>query len=174
MNYPRAIKTAVSVWGIGVLLFLVAAFLPLTNDPELQANITLAIAFIPLGWLGAKYYCKQGATSAGYQLALVMALVAALLDALITVPVFLPIIKAHGFDPLWFGILFVINMEIGYMTPPFGYNLFLMRAMAPPEITLKDIYTSILPFVLVMVVALATIMAFPEIALWLPGYVYGN
>ena len=88
MNYPRAIKTAVSIWGIGVLLFLVAALLPLTNDPELQANITLAIAFIPLGWFGAKYYYKQGATSAGYQLALVMALVAALLDALITVPVF--------------------------------------------------------------------------------------
>jgi TRAP-type mannitol/chloroaromatic compound transport system permease large subunit len=49
-----------------------------------------------------------------------------------------------------------------------------MRAMAPPEITLRDIYSSILPFVLVMIVALATIMAFPEIALWLPGYIYGN
>ena len=59
------------------------------------------------------------------------------------------------------------------MTPPFGYNLFLMRAMAPPEITLRDIYGSILPFVLVMVLALAIIMAFPNIALWLPGYVYG-
>jgi TRAP-type mannitol/chloroaromatic compound transport system permease large subunit len=60
------------------------------------------------------------------------------------------------------------------MTPPFGYNLFLMRAMAPPEIGLMDIYRSIVPFVIVMVVALALVMIFPEIALWLPTYVYGD
>jgi len=60
------------------------------------------------------------------------------------------------------------------MTPPFGYNLFLMRAMAPPEIGLRDIYASILPFVLVMVLALAVIMLFPNIAMWLPNYVYGK
>ena len=60
------------------------------------------------------------------------------------------------------------------MTPPFGYNLFLMRAMAPPEITLRDIYRSIIPFVGVMIVALTIIMIFPEIALWFPSYVYGN
>jgi TRAP-type mannitol/chloroaromatic compound transport system permease large subunit len=60
------------------------------------------------------------------------------------------------------------------MTPPFGYNLFLMRAMAPPEITLADIYRSITPFVLVMVVGLIIVMAFPEIALWLPNWHYGK
>jgi TRAP-type mannitol/chloroaromatic compound transport system permease large subunit len=60
------------------------------------------------------------------------------------------------------------------MTPPFGYNLFLMRAMAPPEISLTDIYRSIVPFVGVMVIALSIIMLFPEIALWLPNYVYGK
>ncbi len=60
------------------------------------------------------------------------------------------------------------------MTPPFGYNLFLMRAMAPPEITLRDIYGSVLPFGLVMILALALIMAFPQIALWLPEYIYGK
>ena len=60
------------------------------------------------------------------------------------------------------------------MTPPFGYNLFLMRAMAPPEITLKDIYTSIAPFVGVMVIALALVTIFPEIALWLPSVVFGD
>ena len=56
------------------------------------------------------------------------------------------------------------------MTPPFGYNLFLMRAMAPPEVTLVDIYRSIVPFVAVMVLGLALIMMFPQIALWLPQY----
>ena len=60
------------------------------------------------------------------------------------------------------------------MTPPFGYNLFLMRAMAPPEITIYDIYRSIIPFVLVMAVALALVMMFPQVALWLPEYVYGK
>jgi TRAP-type mannitol/chloroaromatic compound transport system permease large subunit len=60
------------------------------------------------------------------------------------------------------------------MTPPFGYNLFLMRAMAPPEITLRDIYSSITPFVFVMVGALVLVMVFPQLALWLPTYVYGN
>jgi TRAP-type mannitol/chloroaromatic compound transport system permease large subunit len=60
------------------------------------------------------------------------------------------------------------------MTPPFGYNLFLMRAMAPPEITLGDIYRSIIPFVLVMTRGLALIMAFPQLALWLPEWHYGK
>jgi TRAP-type mannitol/chloroaromatic compound transport system permease large subunit len=60
------------------------------------------------------------------------------------------------------------------MTPPFGYNLFLMRAMAPKEVTLADIYRSIIPFVLVMTVGLAVVMAFPQIALWLPNLYYGG
>ncbi|MEL6464371.1 MAG: TRAP transporter large permease subunit [Pseudomonadota bacterium] len=92
----------------------------------------------------------------------------------IVAPLYVPLVGALGFDLIWYGVLYTITTQIAYMTPPFGYNLFLMRAMAPPDITLKDIYSSILPFVLVMVVALATIMTFPEIALWLPGYVYGN
>ena len=60
------------------------------------------------------------------------------------------------------------------MTPPFGYNLFLMKAMAPPDIGLSDIYRSIIPFVGIMVLALAIIMMFPQIALWLPTVVYGQ
>jgi len=71
-------------------------------------------------------------------------------------------------------VLYTITTQIAYMTPPFGYNLFLMRAMAPPEISIRDIYGSITPFVAVMVVALALIMAFPEIALWLPDTIYGK
>ncbi|KMW60368.1 TRAP-type C4-dicarboxylate transport system, large permease component [Candidatus Rhodobacter oscarellae] len=92
----------------------------------------------------------------------------------IVAPLYVPLVDALGFDLIWYGVLYTITTQIAYMTPPFGYNLFLMRAMAPPEITLRDIYGSILPFVLVMVLALATIMTFPSIALWLPGYVYGN
>ncbi|MFY0682147.1 MAG: TRAP transporter large permease subunit [Thalassovita sp.] len=92
----------------------------------------------------------------------------------IVAPLYVPLVHVLGFDLIWYGVLYTITTQIAYMTPPFGYNLFLMRAMAPPEITLKDIYGSILPFVMVMVGALILIMAFPQIALWLPEYVYGN
>ena len=68
----------------------------------------------------------------------------------IVAPLYVPLIIALGFDPIWYGVLYTITCQIAYMTPPFGYNLFLMRAMAPKEITLIDIYRSIIPFVLVM------------------------
>lgn len=92
----------------------------------------------------------------------------------IVAPLYVPLVQALGFDLIWYGVLYTITTQIAYMTPPFGYNLFLMRAMAPPEISIRDIYSSILPFVMVMVIALATIMAFPELAMWLPNYVYGK
>ncbi len=92
----------------------------------------------------------------------------------IVAPLYVPLVGALGFDLIWYGVLYTITTQIAYMTPPFGYNLFLMRAMAPPEITLKDIYSSIAPFVMVMIVALALVMAFPGIALWLPETVYGR
>ena len=92
----------------------------------------------------------------------------------IVAPLYVPLVGALGFDLIWYGVLYTITCQIAYMTPPFGYNLFLMRAMAPPEISIIDIYRSILPFVAVMVLALALVMIFPQIALWLPGYVYGN
>ncbi|WP_421878177.1 TRAP transporter large permease [Pacificispira sp.] len=92
----------------------------------------------------------------------------------IVAPLYVPLVGALGFDLIWYGVLYTITTQIAYMTPPFGYNLFLMRAMAPPEIGLRDIYRSIGPFVLVMVAALAIVMVFPQIALWLPETVYAN
>ncbi len=92
----------------------------------------------------------------------------------IVAPLYVPLVKILGFDLIWYGVLYTITTQIAYMTPPFGYNLFLMRAMAPKEITITDIYSSIVPFVLVMVVALATLMVFPNIALWLPNYIYAR
>ena len=86
----------------------------------------------------------------------------------IVAPLYVPLIISLGFDPIWYGVLYTITCQIAYMTPPFGYNLFLMRAMAPKEITLQDIYRSIIPFVLIMVLGLAIVMAFPEIATYLP------
>ena len=92
----------------------------------------------------------------------------------IVAPLYVPLVAALGFDLVWYGVLYTITCQIAYMTPPFGYNLFLMRAMAPPEITLHDIYRSIIPFVLVMIFALCIVMFFPQVALWLPSLHYGG
>jgi TRAP-type mannitol/chloroaromatic compound transport system permease large subunit len=92
---------------------------------------------------------------------------------IIVAPLYIPLIIALGFDPIWYGVLYVITCQIAYITPPFGYNLFLMRAMAPKDITLIDIYKSIVPFVLIMIVGLILVIVFPQIALWLPEQVYG-
>jgi tripartite ATP-independent transporter DctM subunit len=92
----------------------------------------------------------------------------------IVAPLYVPLVGALGFDLIWYGVLYTITCQIAYMTPPFGYNLFLMRAMAPPEISLGDIYRSIIPFVLVMCLGLGITMAFPDLAVWLPNWHYGK
>ena len=92
----------------------------------------------------------------------------------IVAPLYVPLVATLdlGIDKhyvlVWYGVLYTITCQIAYMTPPFGYNLFLMRAMAPPEINIIDIYRSIVPFVGVMILALILVLAFPQIALWLP------
>ncbi|UKV16423.1 TRAP transporter large permease subunit [Thalassospiraceae bacterium SW-3-3] len=92
----------------------------------------------------------------------------------IVAPLYVPLVGALGFDLVWYGVLYTITCQIAYMTPPFGYNLFLMRAMAPPEVTLKDIYKSITPFVIIMAMTLGIVMVFPQIALWLPEWHYAR
>ncbi len=92
----------------------------------------------------------------------------------IVAPLYVPLVGALGFDLIWYGVLYTITTQIAYMTPPFGYNLFLMRAMAPPEISLRDIYSSIFPFVIAMIIALILVMVFPQIALWLPESIYAR
>ncbi|MFC1995143.1 TRAP transporter large permease subunit [Chloroflexota bacterium] len=88
---------------------------------------------------------------------------------LLCLPVYLPIITLLGFDPLWFGLLFVINMEMALLTPPFGFTLFYMRAVAAKEITMGDIYISIVPFVILQGIGLALCMVWPQIILYLPS-----
>ena len=89
--------------------------------------------------------------------------------ALLTMPIFVPIITDLGFDPIWFGILFAINMQVSYIPPPFGPAAFYLKSVAPPDISLADIFKSLWPFILLQLIALATVLSFPQIALWLPG-----
>jgi len=93
---------------------------------------------------------------------------------MLTMPIYLPLIKALGFNTLWFGVLFVMNMEMGFLTPPFGFNLFYMKAIVPKGITMGDIYRSIIPFVLLQAIGLVVVIIFPEIALWLPRLLFGS
>ena len=88
---------------------------------------------------------------------------------LLTMPIFVPIIKELGYDPVWFGILFCMNMQISYLSPPFGPAAFYLKGVAPPEISLADIYKALWPFILLQMLAIAIVIAFPDVALWLPS-----
>jgi len=93
---------------------------------------------------------------------------------IIVAPLYIPLILKLGFDPIWYGVLYTVTCQIAYLTPPFGYNLFLMKAMAPKEISLGDIYRSVVPFVGLMILGLALLMVFPQIATWLPNLYAGK
>lgn len=90
----------------------------------------------------------------------------------ITVPIYVPIVKSFGFDSVWFAILFVLSMQTAYLTPPFGYNLFYMRSVAPKEVTINDIYMSTFPFIALQIIGIALVFMFPQIALWLPSKLF--
>jgi tripartite ATP-independent transporter DctM subunit len=92
----------------------------------------------------------------------------------IVAPLYVTLVDHLGYSLIWYGVLYTITCQIAYLTPPFGYNLFLMRAMAPKDYTLPIIYRSVFPFVLLMLLTLIIVMVFPQIALWLPEYVYSR
>jgi TRAP-type mannitol/chloroaromatic compound transport system permease large subunit len=93
---------------------------------------------------------------------------------LLTMPIFVPIIENLGYDPVWFGILFCMNMQISYLSPPFGPAAFYLKSVAPPEISVQDIFRALWPFMLMQIVAMLLVMMFPEIALWLPRVLLGG
>jgi tripartite ATP-independent transporter DctM subunit len=92
---------------------------------------------------------------------------------LLCVPIFVPIIKALGFDPLWFGVLYLVNMQMSFLSPPFGYALFYLRGVAPPEIPMSRIFKAAIPFLFIQLIGLTLCMVFPELITWLPSVVYG-
>ncbi len=89
----------------------------------------------------------------------------------ITFPIFLPIAAELGFDPIWFIIMIAVNLQVSFLTPPFGYALFYMKTTVPPEIKLIDIYRAIVPFVLLQLLSLAILWVFPQFATWLPSVI---
>ena len=90
-------------------------------------------------------------------------------QVMITVLVFLPIIVQLGYDPVWFGVLFMTVVQIDYLTPPFGFCLFYMKGVAPPNVSMADIYRSISPMLLIQLAVVIFILVFPEVVMWLPN-----
>ena len=89
-------------------------------------------------------------------------------------PIYIPIVKALGFDPVWFAVLYVVNMQMAFITPPYGVNLFYMKAVAPKDVTMGDIYRSVLPFVAIQICGLILFMLFPKLILFLPNYFFNR
>jgi len=91
---------------------------------------------------------------------------------MITLPVYIPIIETLRFDPIWFGVLVLINLEVAFTSPPFGALLFVMKGVAPPDTTMGDIYRAAMPFILCDITAMGLVMLFPAIATYLPGLMF--
>ena len=147
------------------ILFSAHAFSTAYNAMGAQSFIEGLMQFIPGG--------QWGALAA---ILLVLFLLGMVLDPvgimLITLPVFLPIVASYDFDPVWFGVIFIVCMEIGYMTPPFGFNLFYLKGVAPTGVTMADIYQSVWPYVSVIVVGLILLIVFPDIVMYLPDRLF--
>ena len=88
---------------------------------------------------------------------------------LLTLPFFMPLVQHYGYDPVWFGVLYLIAMQLGLLTPPFGMLLFTMKGVAPKQITMTQIFRAVTPYVAIGLVMLAVVMLFPGLAVWLPG-----
>ena len=84
-------------------------------------------------------------------------------------PIFVPVIEQLGFDPLWFGVIFNLNLQIAYLSPPFGYAIFYLKAVAPKDVTIMEMYRSVVPFMILQVIGIILCMVFPQIILWLPS-----
>jgi tripartite ATP-independent transporter DctM subunit len=90
---------------------------------------------------------------------------------MLTVPIYYPVIQAFGYDPVWFGAIMLLNMEMATISPPFGLNLFVMRGVAPRGVTMGDVYAASIPFLLLDLLVMGILLAFPPLVLWLPGLI---
>jgi TRAP-type C4-dicarboxylate transport system permease large subunit len=140
---------------IGAIVF--KNLIALLRFPEMIENWMLALSLSPMGVLTL--------------ILIIYIFLGAILDTmamiLLTLPVFFPIISGLGFDPIWFGVLMVIVIELALITPPMGINVFVIKSMTP-HVSLGEIYVGVIPFVVAQIILLVLIVLFPDLALWLP------
>ena len=94
--------------------------------------------------------------------------------SVVIIPIIAPVLIMMGLDPIWLGVMFAVNLQTSFLTPPFGFSLFYLRGVAPSSITTMQIYKGIIPFVIIQILCLLVLFLFPEIITWLPQQVYGN
>ena len=130
----------------------------LAGGPAFVRDLIMGLALPPLG--------------AVLVMMAVLAVLGCIMDwvgiCLLTMPIFVPIITALGYDPVWFGVLFCLNMQISYLSPPFGPAAFYLKGVAPPEISLNDIFASVWPFIILQAIVMLLVLFETDIALWLP------
>jgi TRAP-type mannitol/chloroaromatic compound transport system permease large subunit len=117
-----------------------------------------------------------GTISAVSLVMLVMFLLGFILDFIeitfVVVPIVGPVLLAMGLDPVWLGVMIAINLQTSFLTPPFGFSLFYLRGVAPPEVTTGQIYRGVIPFIVLQMLMLGALALFPRLATWLPSVVY--
>ena len=91
----------------------------------------------------------------------------------VVVPIVAPVLLVMGIDPVWLGIMIAINLQTSFLTPPFGFALFYLRGVAPPELPTRTLYKGVIPFIVIQVAVLGLLAVFPELATWLPDQIYG-
>ncbi|MFH0847232.1 MAG: TRAP transporter large permease subunit [Chloroflexota bacterium] len=158
VNYKTLLLTVMVVW----VLIAADSFRALLVVTGIQHLVEKALLSVPFGTWGSIIFMQ-----------LILFVLGCFIDEfgiiIITMPAFLPVIRTLGIDPVWFGIIFIINMEMAEMTPPVALNIFYMKAIAPEGTTTEEVYKSVLPFIGMLGIALVAIMLFPQIALWLPN-----
>jgi len=160
--FTETVRTTAVLFLIVIMAFVYAYFLVLTHLPQSLVELVQGLELSPLAvmLLLVAFYLVLGC----------------FLDSLgmilITVPVFLPLVLGLGYDSIWFGVLVVVVVEIGLITPPVGMNLFVIRAQQP-DLAIGTLYRGVLPFLAANGLLVALLLAFPELALWLPRVLYG-
>jgi TRAP-type mannitol/chloroaromatic compound transport system permease large subunit len=126
------------------------------------------------GWLSGM---PGGVIGATVVVMLVIFLLGFILDFIeitfVVVPIVGPVLMVLGIDPIWLGIMIAINLQTSFLTPPFGFALFYLRGVAPPEVATRDIYRGVIPFIVIQLMMLVVLALLPELATWLPSRIYG-
>jgi TRAP-type mannitol/chloroaromatic compound transport system permease large subunit len=149
--------------GMGLWILIGAnIFVNIFNSLGCQAVVTSTVLGMPGGAFGALL-----------MMMFIILILGMVMDdwaiIMLVTPLYMPIVRELGIDPLWFGILFIVNIQIAYLTPPFGFVLFWVKSILPPDVTMGDVYKSVFPFILLQLLALTLLILFPQIALWLPN-----
>ena len=161
--YPTVEATCMMAWLAFGSLSLVSVY-ALAGGTEFIKKLMMALPVTPIGIIVV--------------MMLIIIALGMVIDWLgilfLTIPLFIPIVEALGFDPVWFGVLFVMNIQMAYLSPPFGQGMFYVKGVAPPEVSMMDIVKSVWPFLGIQFICLMIVLFIPQIALWLPGKMVGQ